>query len=205
MDMLKIGIFIATQRKKQNLTQSALAQKLGITDRAISKWERGKGLPDASLMLDLCQILDITVNDLLTGEVVSMEDYNKELEKNLLEMVKQKEESDKKLLHTELVLGFATAVPCLATLFALSVPTWIPMADWLRVVLIFVCTIPFWVACFYALKIEQVAGYYECGKCKHRYVPTYSSVLWAPHINRTRYMRCPKCNQKSWQKKVISK
>ena len=58
---------------------------------------------------------------------------------------------------------------------------------------------------FVALKIEQVAGYYECRKCHHKYVPTYSSVLWAMHMGRTRYMKCPECNERSWQKKVISK
>ena len=109
------------------------------------------------------------------------------------------------MLRTEIVLGFATAVPCFAMLFVLAMPNLIQMADWLRTVLIFASLIPFLVACFYGVKIEQSAGYYECQKCGHRYVPTYSSTLWAPHVNRTRYMCCPKCKVKSWQKKVISK
>lgn len=70
MDQLKIGRFIAQQRKDVGLTQLQLAEALGITDRAVSKWERGKSLPDASLMLPLCKILQITVNDLLHGEVI---------------------------------------------------------------------------------------------------------------------------------------
>ena len=87
MDQIKIGKLIATHRKKVNLTQMQLAEKLGITDRAVSKWETGKAMPDASIMLELCDILKITVNDLLNGEVVQMENYNRKMENKLLEMV----------------------------------------------------------------------------------------------------------------------
>ena len=80
MDQIKIGKFISECRKKQNLTQSELADKLGITDRAVSKWETGRAMPDSSLMLELCEILKITVNDLLSGVVVSMSEYNKKQE-----------------------------------------------------------------------------------------------------------------------------
>ena len=88
MNQIKIGRFIAERRKEQKLTQMQLAEKLGITDRAVSKWETGKSLPDASIMLELCGLLKITVNDLLSGEVVSMNNYNEKSEKNLLEMIK---------------------------------------------------------------------------------------------------------------------
>ena len=73
MDQIKIGKFISECRKKQNLTQSQLAEKLFITDRAISKWENGRAMPDSSIMLKLCEILNITVNDLLNGEIVNDE------------------------------------------------------------------------------------------------------------------------------------
>ena len=88
MDQFKIGKFIAVCRKKENLTQAQLAEKLSITDRAVSKWETGKAMPDSSIMLELCRVLKITVNDLLSGEVVVMDNYNNELENNLLEMIK---------------------------------------------------------------------------------------------------------------------
>ena len=55
------------------------------------------------------------------------------------------------------------------------------------------------------VRMEQVAGYYACKECGHRYVPTYRTVAMAPHMGRTRYMRCPQCEKKSWQKKVLSK
>ena len=72
MNQIKIGKFIAECRKKNNLTQMQLAEKLNITDRAISKWENGKGMPDSSLMLDLCHELNISVNELLCGELIEM-------------------------------------------------------------------------------------------------------------------------------------
>ena len=202
MDQVKIGKFIAECRKKANLTQMQLAEKLNITDRAISKWETGKSLPDSSIMLDLCDVLSISVNDLLCGEVVTMDNYNKELENNLLEMIKQKEQADKRLLSVEVFIGITATIVLFALIF---VAAFIQMETWLKISLIVLGFILFLAGCFYALRIQQVAGYYECKHCKHRYVPTYKAVNMAMHIGRTRYMCCPQCGQKSWQKKVISK
>ena len=202
MDQIKIGKFIAECRKKNNLTQMQLAEKLNITDRAISKWENGKAMPDSSIMLDLCNELKISVNELLSGEMIEMNNYNEKAEQNLLEMKRQKEETDKRLLAMEIVLGLLSSVLLFVLVFIAS---FVEMADWLRILLIIIGFVPFIVGILFAIRIEQVAGYYECQKCHHKYIPTYSSVLWSMHVNRTRYMRCPKCNQKSWQKKVISK
>ena len=202
MDQIKIGKFIAERRKAVGLTQLQLAEMLSITDRAVSKWENGRSLPDSSLMLALCKTLGISVNDLLNGEVVTMEQYEKQQEKTVLELLKQKEEADRHLLHLEVVIA------CLSVFILLSMTmlaSYLPMQDWLRVVLIILGFVPCLIGLGYALRLEQVAGYYECGKCGHRYVPTYKSVLWAMHAGRTRYMKCPECHKKSWQKKVISK
>ena len=202
MDQIKIGRFIAECRKKNNLTQMQLAEKLNITDRAISKWENGKAMPDSSIMLDLCNELKISVNELLSGEVLEMNNYNEKMEQNLIGIVKQKEESDKRLLTMEIVIGVLASLVLFILIFVAS---FVEMADWLRILLIITGLIPFMIGILFAIRIEQTAGYYECKKCHHKYIPTYSSVLWAMHINRTRYMKCPKCNQRSWQKKVISK
>lgn len=202
MDQIKIGRFIARCRKKENLTQMQLAEKLNITDRAVSKWETGKSLPDSSIMLELCNILNITVNDLLTGEKVIMENYNKELEKNLIEMVKQKEESDRNLLRIEIVLGVCCVLPLLA---AVIVALTVSVEEWLSTVIILSGLVPLLIAMPFALRIEQKAGYYECARCGLRHIPKYSNVFFAMHINRTRYMVCPGCKKRSWQKKVISK
>ena len=91
MDQIKIGKFIAERRKTKNLTQLQLAEKLNITDRAISKWETGKGMPDSSIMMELCKELDISVNELLSGELIDMNNYNVKVDENLIKLQKQKE------------------------------------------------------------------------------------------------------------------
>ena len=202
MNQIKIGKFIAQRRKNAGLTQIQLAEKLGITDRAVSKWENGKAMPDSSIMLELCDLLKITVNDLLSGEVVTMENYNKELENNLIEMIKQKEQADKRLLSVEVFIGITATVVLFALIF---VAAFVQMSNGLRITLIVFGFVLFLAGCFYALRMEQVAGYYTCKECGHRYVPTYRAVAMAPHMGRTRYMRCPQCEKKSWQKKVFSK
>ncbi|MBQ8795255.1 MAG: helix-turn-helix transcriptional regulator [Clostridia bacterium] len=202
MDQIKIGKFISKCRKEKSLTQMQLAEKLGITDRAISKWETGKSLPDSSIMLELCEMLGITVNDLLSGEVVTVSNYNEKLEKNLISMVKEKEKADKRLLSMEIFIVVLVSAILLSLVFTAAFDT---MADWLRVCLIVIGFVVFTIGVVYAVKIEQTAGYYECAQCGHKHIPTFSSVLWSMHMGRTRYMKCPKCGKKSWQKKVISK
>ena len=91
MNQIKIGKFIAECRKNKNLTQLQLAEKLNITDRAISKWETGKGMPDSSIMMELCKELDISVNELLSGEFIDMNNYNRKSDENLIKLQRQKE------------------------------------------------------------------------------------------------------------------
>ena len=170
MDQMKIGKFIAERRKLKNLTQAQLAEKLNITDRAVSKWENGRSLPDSSIMLELCEMLEITVNDLLCGEVVVMEKYNKELENNLLEIVKEKERADRRLLRIETVMGFVSV----ALMLALCVfAAYAPIEDWIRIVLIIIGFIPVLVLTPFMIRIEQIAGYYECKKMR---TPPYSKI-----------------------------
>ena len=202
MNQIKIGKFISECRKKNNLTQMQLAEKLNITDRAISKWENGKAMPDSSIMLDLCKELKISVNELLSGEMIEMKNYDENVEKNLIEMIKQKEESDKRLLRAEILIGILSILPLL---ISTAIVLLVPMEEWLGSVIVGTSVIPLLIATPFALKIEQTAGYYECKKCHHRYVPTYRGVFSAMHYGRTRYMKCPQCNKRSWQKKVISK
>ena len=202
MDLVKVGRFIAERRKTQGLTQARLAEMLGITDRAVSKWENGRSLPDSSIMLELCRILEISVNDLLCGEAVAVEYRNEQTEKNLLEMVRAKEEADRHLLTAEIYIGVLGTVILFGCIFTAA---FAPMADWARGVLIAAGFIPFLICMGYALRIEQKAGYYECARCGHKYVPAYKSVFLAMHVNRTRYMKCPECGEKSWQRKRVSK
>ncbi len=203
MNQIKIGNFIARKRKEHNLTQKQLADKLSISDKAISKWENGRCMPDVAVMLDLCNVLNITVNDLLNGEVVIMENYKEKSEELLLEMVKEKEERDKMLLIAEVIIGIVSLIPLLiATVFVAYNQG---IEEWVRTITVLASIIPLLIALPFLIKIEQKAGYYRCSECGHCYVPTFKSVLWSMHMGRTRKMKCPKCGKKSWQKKIVKK
>ena len=205
MDQTKIGKFIAEKRKAKNMTQSQLAERLCVTDRAVSKWECGRSLPDTSNILELCEILEISVNELLTGEELNMESYNAQAEANLLEAVKQKEESDKRLLRIEIVIGLTGTISFFVLLITgvLGYRYWdLPL--WAMIAMGTFGFVLFIIACLFALRIEQKAGYYECKECHHRFVPTYAQTLLAPHVHRSRYMKCPHCGKKTYCRKVIS-
>ena len=206
MDLIKIGKFIAEKRKAKSLTQLQLAKRLYVTDRAVSKWECGRSLPDSSIMLELCEALDISVNELLTGEELEMETYNKQAEENLIQMIKEKEESDKRLLNLEIVLGITGTLFLFAMLFTgILGYQYLGLPLWAMILMMVVSFVVFVVAILFCVLIEQKAGYYECKECHQTFVPTYLQVLFAPHVNRTRYMKCPHCGKRAYQKKVISK
>lgn len=202
MDQIKIGKFIASCRKEQGMTQAVLAERLGISDRAVSKWETGKSMPDSGIMLELCDFLKINVNELLSGERIMAEAYDKRAEENLLAMRREVEEKNRQMLGTEYWIVFPTVISGLVMVFVAS---FTEMPVWLRIVLIVFAFVMIFTVAFIAVGIVQKAGYYECQHCHHRYVPTYWKTNVAMHIGRTRYMKCPKCGKKSWQKKVLTK
>ncbi len=202
MDQIQIGKFIAACRKEKGMTQAQLAEKMSVSDRAVSKWETGKNMPDSSIMLDLCSELGITVNDLLNGRRIPMENYKEIAEKTMLEMRESKEQNDRMLLQTE-VLMCSVSVALMLTLIVLAAYLEIP--DWLRWLLIAVSFLQL-MPCFHiSMKIEQRAGYYMCKNCGHRWVPEYRQVLFSPHIGRSRKMNCPHCKERSYHKKVLTK
>ena len=197
MNLVKIGKFIAECRKAKGYTQASLAEELHITNRAVSKWENGRSLPDAAIMIELCKLLGITVTELLEGE--------KGMEKNeelLLQMVKEKQDADKRLLRMEIITG---VIGVLMLIAAVAVASFVQLPEIWRVLIIVAGLIPLLVAMPFLIQIEQTAGYYECQHCKHRYVPTFKAVFMAMHAGHTRYMICPECGKKSWQKKVLTK
>lgn len=91
LDYVKTGSFIAVKRKQQGMTQKELAERLAVSDKTISKWETGRSAPDNSILLDLCRILGISVNELLSGEEIPEEIYARRAEENLVEMIKEEE------------------------------------------------------------------------------------------------------------------
>ena len=202
MDQIKIGRFIAECRRLQGLTQAQLAEKLNITDRAVSKWETGRSLPDAALMLALCEVLEISVNELLNGEKVTMENNQEKNEQLLLEMAKELEKKNKTIWSSMWALMIVSITALLAGVLAAALC--IPEGPWQLVVIVAVVVL-FLIPCFFALKLEVSVGAYKCKNCGYEIVPTYREALNAMHMGTTRYLKCPKCNQRSWCKKVMKR
>lgn len=204
MDQIMIGKFIAACRKEQGLTQAALAEKLGVSDRAVSKWENGRNMPDVSIIPELCALLKIDLNELFAGERLSMDNYKEIAQKNLLEMRRQEEKANKRLLNAEKILGIVAVATSLA-----MVVSGLLVAESSPVVSIVLCSLAgltVLVFAFYGIKIEHEAGYYECPECGERYIPdSYWKVCFAPHFGSTRKMTCPKCGKRAYQKKVLTK
>lgn len=202
MDLIKIGKFISTKRKEKNLTQEELAEKLLITDRAVSKWERGLSLPDADKMLDLCNILDINVNELLIGEE-NMKDEKKKTDELLIELAKQDELKNKRLITDMWVLTttafvFYTALIIISSILLGEGPV--------LATIVCISTAILLIVCFYGFKLEVDAGYFECRHCHHVFEEkNYFKLLMAPHMGTSRYIKCPKCGKRSMAKKIMTK
>ena len=200
MDQIKIGKFIATCRKAQGMTQASLAEKLGITDRAVSKWETGRSLPDSGIMLELCELLKINVNELLSGEKIMTESYDRAAEKNLLIMKRELEEKNRLMLKMEYLISFPAVA---AGLIMCAVAAYAGVPEWTKAVLIVSGLTMILTVGLIAIGIEQKAGTYECRVCGSRYMPGYWQTFISPHMGRTRYMKCPECGKRSWQNKVL--
>lgn len=205
MDYKKIGDFICKERKLKKLTQAKLAQKLFVSEKTISKWENGNGVPDTNSLQKLCEVFNVSINELLNGERITAENYKQKADDKLLEMQKSKEVSDKRLLNIEIVLGVITIVSFLI-IYCCSIYAIYKLNTYvLPITFLIISLIMLFVGALFCFYIEQKAGYYECGKCHHKYVPTFSQSILSPHMGRTKYMKCPNCKQKSWHKKVVIK
>lgn len=200
MNQIKTGKFIAQLRKEKKYTQAELADILGISNKTVSKWERGAGLPEVSLMLPLCDALGINVNELLTGERLTDSDYQKKAEENIMELVKEKEESKKKII--------LSVVVCVITLIAgvalIMTSSLFEMAEWTRILFIALGIIVIAGGIFVAGVLDMSAGTFECSKCGSKFVPTSVAYLAGPHTITKRYLKCPKCGEKSYCKRRLT-
>lgn len=202
MNQEKIGKFITRCRKEHNLTQEQLAEQLGISDRAVSKWERGKNLPDASLMLELSNIFNISVNELLSGEIIEKKDYMNKAEEIILEMAAKDELNNRRLLNAMYVIEILNIIILVSVIMLAQ---YFINDTILKNVVCVITTIICLLGMFYGLKLEVDAGYYECKNCHYKFIPTYKQAFLSIHMGTTRKLKCPKCNKRVWQRKVLKK
>ena len=205
MNQEKIGKFIARVRKEKNMTQQELANKLNITDRAISHWENGRSMPDAGIMLELCKLLDINVNELLSAKKIIKESYNEQAEENLLEMRREIESKNKKILILNRIITFLGVVIYLLIVLS-TILIEMPMV--IRNTIMALALVILLLFGVYNLNIIRKTGYYECQECKHQYIPTFYQMFFGMSgITKDGIwrMKCPNCNKKCWHKKVLTK
>ena len=204
MNQEKIGRFIAELRKEKNMTQQELTDKLNITDRAISHWENGRSMPDAGVILELCKILNINVNELLSAKKIKEEKYNERAEESLLEMRREIETQNKRILTlNKIIINLAIIIFVVIGLAA----TFIEMSMLIRNIIFAVDLVMLILVGFFTLNILQKTGYYECQECKHQYIPRYTQMFFSMSgITNTNWrIKCPKCKKKCWHKKVLTK
>lgn len=200
MDQLKIGKFIAEMRKEQSYTQRQLADILGISDKTISKWETGNGLPEVSLMMPLCNALKINVNELLSGECLTASEYKEKAEENMMNLMKEKEESKRKIILSVIVC--ALTILSGVTMFVLSGALEIEL--WLRILLLLIGTIVVIGGIGVVIALDVMTGTYECPKCNTRFVPTTSAYISGLHTFTKRKLKCPNCGEISYCKKRLT-
>ncbi len=200
MDQIKIGKFIALCRKEKGMTQLELAEKLNITDRAVSKWETGKSMPDTSIMIPLCEILSVSVNELLCGERQPFDSDREADQLLLLCMAKEIEQKNKTIWTSMWIIMGVSITALFLSIFAIR--ALIAEGPWMLVAIV-ICCILFLIPCFYALKLEVSVGAYKCKNCGCEFVPSYSEALGAMHMGTTRHLKCPECKKRTWCKKVL--
>lgn len=203
MDQIITGKFIAEERKRKNYTQRQLAEILGVSDRTISKWECGKGFPEVSLLLPLCNELDITVNELLTGERLQAEDYTKKAEENMMIFVREKEENRTKMQLIAL-LGLISLISFITLLLVCCLYTDVISMP-VKIVLIVVACIIFGTGFFVGMQGWRTIGYYKCSHCENTFVPEFFKFALAANMINKRRLKCPHCGKKGWCQKVLTK
>lgn len=201
MDQIAVGNFIKTLRKEKALTQRELADKLGISEKTVSKWETGNGLPEVDNFLPLCNELGVTVNELLSGKRLDPGQYVSQAENTILGLMKEKAESKKKIALEAVVCG----VTLLAGITIILTAGLAAVNPWLRAVLIGVALIVIAGGITVACVLDRDAGYFECPHCHARFVPTMGAYVAACHTLTKRKLVCPVCGKKSYCKKRLSR
>ena len=185
MDQVKIGRFIKAMRKEKNLTQREVAERLSISEKTVSKWETGNGLPEVSLMLPLCELMEISVNELLSGERLDEKRYFEKAEQNIMSLIEEKAEAKKKLIIAVIVV----VITLLAGLTIVFLADLLEMKIWLQVLLNVIAFVVIGTGIGIACVLERDAGVYECKHCGERFVPTMRAYLFALHTPTSRRMK----------------
>ncbi len=193
MNQIKTGKFIAQMRKEKGMTQRQLADELLISDKTVSKWETGKGMPDVSLMMPLCEVLGINVNELLTGEKIPDEDYKEKAEETMMDLMRNKKGRGKIIALMILIL-LLMLTPMIITAVLIDKYN---LPEKLEIIML----IPLIIGVITTLFVDCSIGYYQCEECGEKFVPKFgANYFFAVHKPDSRKIRCPKCGKNCWCK-----
>ncbi len=195
MDQIKIGKFIAELRREKGLTQRRLAERLHISEKTVSKWECGGGMPDVSSMLPLCRELEIDVNELLSGERLQGEKYRQEAEDHLLHMM---DKTSPKVRYT--VCTVSAIVTIVVVLGLIMISAYAIQELWIKILTIIFCAILIPSNIAVILLIAVNTEIYECCHCGKKFIPTMGEYILGPHTLTKRYLKCPHCHKKGYHK-----
>lgn len=193
MDQIRIGKFIAKIRKEKGMTQRELADILMISDKTVSKWECGKGLPEVSLMMPLCDVLDISVNDLLTGESVSDLNYKEKAEENMMNLMEENQKN--KEIWIARVIGAIITIISVCSLIVIA--AYIEMHTAIRIVLIVFAFVIAVLGIGAVVILDTHSSYWVCPNCNAEFKASKKDYIKGYHTLTRRYLECPGCGEKS--------
>ena len=195
MDIVKIGYFIRECRKNKNLTQKQLADKLFVEPKTISKWETGKGLPDVSIMKNLCNELGISLSELFIGDYIKEESNDLLIEKLIIDELKKEKIQNKKKLIGEILIGCAFIGSVITLILLVGI---VSIATYLKIILIVFSLIFIFVGLFGLVLLDVNIGYFECAECHERFIPSIKDYVFGMHTLKKRKLKCPICGKKTW-------
>lgn len=201
MDYKKIGLFIASRRKAKGLTQAKLAERLYVSEKTVSKWENGNGLPETAILTNLCEILEVGLNELLSGEKLTDDDYKTKAEDNIANLLAERRTNKQKITFSVIcfLVCFSVLLVCVLLAGYVSMPTWLRIC-----LIVYGCIILIFglgVAVYYDIK----AGSFECRHCGKKFTPSVSAYILGMHSATTRFLKCPHCGKRSFCKKRLTK
>lgn len=201
MDMQKIGGFLAELRKGKDLTQDELGERLGVTNKTVSRWENGNYLPPVEILQMLSTLYEVSMHELLSGERLDAANYKINAEEYVTADLLKKRKETKKRLALSLIVACITVFSGLAIILlsaSLCAPTWLRIGCIVFSAVIIALGIG--VCC--VLTVD--AGVYECPACGEKFVPSMKNFIFGAHTFTKRKLKCPACGKKNFCKKKIS-
>ncbi len=201
MDMQKTGRFLAELRKKMNLTQEQLGERIGVTNKTVSRWENGNYLPPVEMLQILSRLYNVSINELLSGERLNDEHYRENAEEYIaVGLIKKRRDAKKRLIisATVVVITLLAALSIIFLSASGDAPIGLRIGGVAMAFIIIVSGIG--VCC--ALTVD--AGVYECPVCGKKFIPSMKDFIFGMHTLTKRQLKCPRCGKKSFCKKKLS-